>query len=85
MKKIRTVELTTDYENDIADIPFSEYPRPQLRRGSYVPLNGKWNFKIENNGKNIFTGEINVPFAPESRISGVMREIKDDDLLVYII
>ena len=42
-------------------IKWLSYPRPQLRRNSYVSLNGPW----ELNGQ-----EIQVPFAPQSRLSG---------------
>lgn len=84
-KNPRTVMLNTDFESDLSpdSLPFSEYPRPQLKRDSYMCLNGLWDFVIENNGDITYSGKILVPFAPESRISGVMREIKKDDLLVY--
>lgn len=49
--------LPTEFE-DYNAIPFSEYPRPQLRRASYYNLNGLW-----DNG-------IVVPFPPESQLSG---------------
>lgn len=61
--------------------PRNEYPRPQLVRGSYLNLNGKWQFEIDNsrsgrarglsNPDTQLTGEIIVPFCPESRLSGV--------------
>ncbi len=38
-----------------------EYPRPQLRRESFISLNGTWQL----NGH-----DIEIPFPPESRISG---------------
>ena len=82
-KKPRTVSLTTEYEDDMAEVPFEEYPRPQLRRESYLSLNGKWRFSIQRGEAEVYNGEIVVPFAPESRISGVMRDIEDDDLLIY--
>ena len=47
--------LTLDSERD--DIPLSAYPRPQLKRDSYICLNGDWN-------------GITVPYALESRASG---------------
>ena len=28
-----------------------EYPRPQMKRDSYICLNGRWDFKILNNKK----------------------------------
>lgn len=83
--KYRTVSLETDFEKDLlsADIPYAEYPRPMLKRDSYISLNGIWDFKIQNSGKSVYAGEILVPFVPESRISEVFREINDDDTLVY--
>ena len=83
MKKINFARLTTDFERDLDEIPFSEYPRPQLIRDSYICLNGKWSFAIENDGEPTFSGDILVPFVPESRISGVEREIGKDDLMIY--
>lgn len=58
-----------------------EYPRPQFRRDSYVCLNGEWDFEIDysqsgeerefyKNSK-ILSGKINVPFCPESKLSGI--------------
>ncbi len=62
------------------NIPRAEYPRPQLVRDSYIPLNGAWMFEIDN-GKSgrarglakadTLSGEIVVPFCPESKLSGV--------------
>ncbi|MBQ7821214.1 MAG: DUF2809 domain-containing protein [Clostridia bacterium] len=81
----RLVSLETDFENDLSDTdkPFSEYPRPQLVRNSYLCLNGNWDFKIQNKASTVYDGKIIVPFVPESRISGVMREIKKGDMLIY--
>jgi len=55
-------ELPTEFANQDA-IPFSAYPRPQLRRNSYYRLNGIW-----DNG-------ITVPFPPQSRLSGYGKRI----------
>ena len=44
------------------------YPRPQLSRDSFYSLNGIWQL----NGH-----EINVPFPPESKLSGYSGEITD--------
>ena len=45
------------------ETPWQIYPRPQMRRNSYVNLNGAWDFHVnyENQGK------IRVPFCPENR------------------
>ena len=89
MKKPKTVSLITPFEKELknTDTPLSEYPRPQLVRDSYICLNGNWDFKIINTKNNIteFDGKITVPFPPESRISGVEREIKKNDRMVYSI
>ncbi len=55
----------------------TEYPRPQMKRDSFFPLDGKWELLAENE-----TFEILVPFCPESILSGVNR-IFSDRLLCY--
>jgi len=79
------INLTTDFEKDLGNgaIPYAEYPRPQMVRDSYLSLNGKWEFVIEREGETRFSGDILVPFCPESRISGVMREISKNDVMIY--
>lgn len=47
----------------------SEYPRPSFVRENWINLNGKWEFEIGDN--NIFDREIEVPFCPESKLSGI--------------
>ncbi len=85
LQKPRTVRLKTEYEKELEkkDIPFDEYPRPMMRRDSYICLNGKWSFTVEENGKNVYSGEINVPFVPESELSGVGRKIKKNEIMTY--
>ena len=85
MKKVKTINLKTPFEENLKtnNIPFSEYPRPQLVRDSYLCLNGEWDFKILNNNTEKYNGKITVPFPPESRISGVEREILKNDTLIY--
>ena len=81
----RLVSLDTEYEQELAksEMPYPEYPRPQMKRESYLCLNGKWELEIKRAEKSVFEGEILVPFVPESRISGVGREIGKKDILVY--
>ena len=45
-----------------------EYPRPHFVRGNWLNLNGKWAFTI---GDGDFDSVIEVPFCPESKLSGV--------------
>ncbi len=82
-KKPRTVELTTEYEALTEAEHTVSYPRPQMRRDGYSILDGEWDFRIENHGKQVFAGKIRVPFPPESRLSGVGREISPDDVMIY--
>ena len=53
--------------------PWTVYPRPQLRRDSYVNLNGMWDFAIhkEETLPKQYNQQIRVPFCPESELSGV--------------
>ena len=67
------------------DAPLQEYPRPQLRRESYVNLNGRWRYAICPAGRapDGWDGEIVVPFSPESLLSGVGRQVGPEDELWY--
>jgi beta-galactosidase/beta-glucuronidase len=53
------------------------YPRPQLRRPTWLSLNGLWQFALDPDARwrdaaeINWTGRIRVPFAPEARLSGV--------------
>jgi len=62
------------------DAPRPEYPRPQWVRDEWLNLNGEWEFGEDPGlageskgwlaGKQL-SGSILVPFAPESRLSGI--------------
>ena len=64
------------------------YPRPQMKRKSYVNLNGRWETAFTDRETKrpedvIFNGTILVPYSPESALSGVGRQLKPDELLWY--
>ena len=65
--------------------PLSEYPRPQLKRDSYICLNGYWEYAIkkENTIPDVFDGKILVPYSPEVEKSGVNKVVMPDDFLFY--
>ena len=62
-----------------------EYPRPLLKRGSYINLNGYWDYAFtkEFNKPEQYDGQILVPFSPETVLSGVSRQLKPDEYLWY--
>ncbi|WP_044202368.1 glycoside hydrolase family 2 protein [Echinicola pacifica] len=64
-----------------------EYPRPQLvRADNWNNLNGLWNYSILAKGAELpetFDGEILVPFAVESALSGVGKSVGKDQELWY--
>ena len=83
-KKIEFASLETPFEADMGEIPFSEYPRPALKRDSYICLNGKWSFRVTGKKENVKKEtEILVPFPPQSRISGADYITDVADVLVY--
>ncbi len=54
-----------------------EYPRPEFRRENWINLNGCWDFdyNVTEKENSPIAKKINVPFAPESKLSGL--EIND--------
>lgn len=62
-----------------------EYPRPQLTRSDWKNLNGLWDYAItaKDAKPETFEGQILVPFAVESALSGVGRSFTADDALWY--
>lgn len=62
-------------------IPRNEHPNPNFKRNDYIILNGEWDFEFDfgDSGKERkmfavdapFSKKINVPFCPESELSGI--------------
>ena len=64
--------------------PWDVYPRPTMRRPSFLCLNGSWDFGVVRRGDApAYGAQIRVPFVPESILSGVGRQTEADDLLCY--
>ena len=63
-----------------------EYPRPQMERQDWKNLNGLWQYAVIPKNAALpqeFEGEILVPFAIESSLSGVGRRLGENSELVY--
>ncbi len=67
---------------DLPSVPRPEYPRPQFRRADWLNLNGEWEFAFDDDrrgdrerwyepGAGTFGERITVPFAFQSRLSGI--------------
>ncbi len=61
----------------------TEYPRPQMKRDSYVSLCGEWELSVIGNGSVTSLGNIVVPFPPESSLSGIKRGPKKGEKYIY--
>lgn len=63
-----------------------EYPRPLMERSEWQNLNGEWEYAIKPLGEvepASFDGNILVPFAVESSLSGVQKEVGEKNELWY--
>ena len=67
------------------EAPWQHYPRPQMRRDSYVNLNGQWDFTVSAGGilPEQYDSKITVPFCPESQLSGVKTHFPEGSPLFY--
>lgn len=63
-----------------------EYPRPRMERADWVNLNGLWDYSIKTRGSAEpaeWDGKILVPFAVESSLSGVQKNVGAQNELWY--
>ncbi len=60
--------LRTEAGSDPCEIPWDQYPRPQMVRKEWLCLNGIWKLTSGN-----MSAEIRVPFCPESLLSEISR------------
>jgi hypothetical protein len=79
--------LATRWTRDVTpERAWPEYPRPQMVRPQWTNLNGLWNYAIRPEAEaqpSTWDGEILVPFAVESALSGVMKPVKPQERLWY--
>ena len=79
--------LSTRWTNEVTpDSALPEHPRPQMARADWQNLNGLWDYALvakDAAWPEKFGGQILVPFAVESALSGVMRKVTPDQALWY--
>lgn len=78
--------MKTRWTDKITKTPLQEYPRPQFVRKDWQNLNGIFKYAITgitDEMPSAFDGDILVPFAVESDLSGVARRVSKENLLWY--
>ena len=75
-------ELYTARGEALTGTPWTVYPRPQMKRASYLNLNGEWDFST-NYGEPEGVKTIRVPFCPESKLSGIGHHFPEGAALTY--
>ena len=77
-------DLMTVAGENLQGTPWKVYPRPQMKRDSYLNLNGEWDFTVEDAFlPERMGGKILVPFCPESMLSGVNTHFAEGARLCY--
>lgn len=81
-------KISTDWAAKVnPSNPLPEYPRPQLVRKSWINLNGLWQYAILPKGSDqipvSYAGQILVPYAVESSLSGVGKMVGENNVLWY--
>ena len=82
---VKVCDLYTSLGETLGEKVWQEYPRPQLRRNSFLCLNGQWAFAAKK-GKQFpkdYSRSILVPFCPESLLSGIHTHYGEDTFLFY--
>ncbi len=80
--------LSTPWTETVSqDKPWDVYPRPQMARDKWTNLNGPWEYAItgmqQSSAPQGYDGEILVPFAVESALSGVKELVGQEKYLWY--
>ena len=93
MKKSALIDLYTREGEELLRLreehpdyqPWTTYPRPQMKRDNWLNLNGTWDFQVSAEGTRPqqFEETILVPFPPQSLLSGIHREIPEEQYLFY--
>ena len=79
------IDLMTTQGENLSGTPWQVYPRPQMRRSSYVNLNGQWDYAVTpgDDLPGSYDRWILVPFCPESQLSGVKEHPTDGEFMFF--
>lgn len=71
--------------NEDNPIPWDVYPRPMMKRDSFLNLNGEWDFEVTQYDylPKKYSMKITVPYPVESKLSGVEKHYKKGSRLYY--
>ena len=59
------------------------HPDPQMKREHFLSLCGDWTLSAKRKNRVKTLGSITVPYPPESRISGIERNLKKGEKYIY--
>ena len=85
----QAASMTTPWGDKVtAENAWREYPRPQMVRPGWTCLNGQWDYAVTSvtntpGRPSAWDGKILVPFALESKLSGVGKLLEPDQFLWY--
>ncbi len=85
MKNTIYDSLKTEFFDDAFNgIPFDIYPRPTMKRDSFLNLNGYWDFgECDGEAPENLEERILVPYPPESALSGINRQTSKEKSIAY--
>lgn len=74
-----------DVQFEMDEIPLKEYPRPGLKRDSYLSLNGEWDIEISLSSElpTKFNNKVIVPYTIETPLSGVNHLLEPNEFIYY--
>ena len=77
--------LSTPLTEQLGHTPWQSYPRPTLRRNSFINLNGWWDLALSGDDRIPTTYDrlIRVPFPPQSLLSGICEQVPESEFLWY--
>ena len=73
-------DLKTPFEEKF---DWDQHPDPQMKRECFISLCGEWQLSLKCKKGGKVLGKITVPYPPESRISGIERQLKNGEKYIY--